>query len=92
MICLQALIDGPCSDVGRKQIAFKYLHLTKFVIKIGRSARTGVVKKAWEKAEMTQKWAETTWAKKIIQREKVGIHMHVEKNSLFKKSNELFSV
>ena len=68
---LQALIDGPCSNVGRKQINFKALHLTKFTIPIGRSARYGIVKKHWEKEGITEKWNNTTWAKKIADKEKV---------------------
>ena len=66
------LCDGPLSGVARKALPVKQLHLTPFVIKIGPSARTGVVRKAWEKAEISQKWAETTWAKKLAAREKVS--------------------
>merc|ERR1712038_606484 len=51
----RALIDGPCSGVARRQISFKYLHLTDYVIKIGNSARKASVMKAWAKAEITQK-------------------------------------
>merc|ERR1711944_5309 len=64
----RALIDGPCSGVARKQISFKMLHLTDYVIKIGPSSRAGIVKKAWEKAEITQKWEASSWAKKIANR------------------------
>merc|ERR1711936_348127 len=66
----RALVDGPCSDVARQQMNFKSLHLTSFVINISHGARNGTVRKAWEKAEVTQKWAETSWAKKIAQKEK----------------------
>lgn len=31
--------------------------------KLPRGARTGAVKRAWEKAEIDTKWAETSWAK-----------------------------
>jgi len=51
---------------------FKQMHLTKFVVKIPPGARVGTLKKAWEKQEMTKKWEETTWAKKIAQRDLVG--------------------
>jgi len=51
---------------------FKQMHLTKFVVKIPPGARAGTLKKAWEKQEMTKKWEETTWAKKIAQRDLVG--------------------
>ncbi|GFS20011.1 60S ribosomal protein L14-like [Elysia marginata] len=66
----RALVDGPCSGVNRKDMNFKALHLTQFKIKIGPSARTGTVRKAWEKAEIDQKWSETTWAKKLANVEK----------------------
>merc|ERR1711879_150400 len=49
---------------------FKALHLTPFTIKIGHSARSGTVRKAWEKADVSKKWAESTWAKKLDSREK----------------------
>jgi len=54
-------------------MTFKQLHLTQFVIKFPHGARSGCVRKAWEKAEVDKQWAETTWAKKIAAREQVGI-------------------
>ncbi|KAL3860694.1 hypothetical protein ACJMK2_010785 [Sinanodonta woodiana] len=66
----RALIDGPCSNVARKQMNFKALHLTSFKLKIPRSVRSKGVRKAWEKDEISKKWEETTWAKKIATREK----------------------
>jgi len=69
----QALIDGPCTGVKRKAMSFKQMHLTKFVIKFPHGARSGAVRKAWEKAEVDKQWAETTWAKKIASREQVCI-------------------
>ncbi|XP_055890920.1 60S ribosomal protein L14-like isoform X1 [Biomphalaria glabrata] len=61
----RALVDGPCSGVGRKDMNFKALHLTPYTIKINHSARTGTVKKAWEAAEVNKKWEQSTWAKKL---------------------------
>jgi large subunit ribosomal protein L14e len=66
----RALVDGPCTGVRRQSMSFKQLHLTPFVLNFPHSARAGVVKKAWEKAEIDKKWPETTWAKKIEAREK----------------------
>merc|ERR1712066_644570 len=66
----RALIDGPCSGVSRKDINFKALHLTSFTVKIGHSARSGTVRKAWDKAEISKKWAESSWAKKLASQEK----------------------
>ncbi|XP_071480836.1 large ribosomal subunit protein eL14-like [Diadema antillarum] len=61
----RALVDGPCSGVQRQGIRFKQLHLTDFVISIPHSARNSTVRKAWEKDEITKKWEETRWAKKL---------------------------
>merc|ERR1712244_66089 len=66
----RVLVDGPCSGILRKDMNIKALHLTPFTVKIGHSARTGTVRKAWEAAEVTKKWQETTWAKKIAARER----------------------
>ena len=71
VLVLKALIDGPCSGVLRRDANFKSLHLTQFTIKIGPSARTGTVRKKWEADEITKKWQETTWAKKIAAKERV---------------------
>lgn len=37
------------------------------------SARQKYVRRAWEKAEVDKKWAESSWAKKIEARQKVII-------------------
>merc|ERR1711935_468910 len=66
----RALIDGPASGVARRQCSFKFLHLTEYVIKIGNSARKGSVLKAWTKADIPTKWENSTWCKKIQNREK----------------------
>ncbi|XP_002741492.1 large ribosomal subunit protein eL14-like [Saccoglossus kowalevskii] len=66
----RVLVDGPCSGVMRQAVNMKRLHLTKFVLKIPHSVRTKIVRKAWEKDEITKKWQDTTWAKKIVIKEK----------------------
>lgn len=35
-----------------------------------RGARTGAVKKFWEKAEIDAKWKESNWAKRKLQQER----------------------
>nr|ABX44817.1 putative 60S ribosomal protein RPL14 [Flustra foliacea] len=60
----RALVDGPCSGVSRQMINFKSLQLTKFLVKVGPGARTNTVTKAWKKADITAKWAESSWAKR----------------------------
>ncbi|GFY65554.1 60S ribosomal protein L14 [Trichonephila inaurata madagascariensis] len=64
----RALIDGPCTDVKRQAIHFKRLRLTKFRIMFPHSAGSNVVRKLWEKENITEKWKETTTAKKIAAR------------------------
>ncbi|CAG5133791.1 unnamed protein product [Candidula unifasciata] len=66
----RALVDGPCSGVNRKDLNFKALHLTQFTVGIAHSARTGTVRKAWEKADINKKWEQTTWAKKLATSER----------------------
>lgn len=48
---------------------FKSLQMTDFVISITHSTRTILVKKAFEDAEVSKKWAETAWARKLERRE-----------------------
>ena len=43
----------------------KTLYLTKFTVKIPHSAREKTLKKAWAKADVDAKWAESSWAKKL---------------------------
>uniref|UniRef100_A0A3Q2XC30 Large ribosomal subunit protein eL14 n=1 Tax=Haplochromis burtoni TaxID=8153 RepID=A0A3Q2XC30_HAPBU len=66
----RALVDGPCTGVRRQSMPFKCMHLTDYVIKIPHSARQKFVRKAWEKAQVNEKWSESSWAKKIEARQK----------------------
>ncbi|KAH3769783.1 60S ribosomal protein L14-like [Dreissena polymorpha] len=66
----RVLIEGPCTNVTRKQVNLKALQLTQFVLKVPRSGRQKVVRKMWEKENISKKWSETIWAKKIANREK----------------------
>ncbi|XP_063951474.1 large ribosomal subunit protein eL14-like isoform X2 [Lytechinus pictus] len=66
----RALIDGPLSGVKRQGMRFKQLHLTDFVIGIPHSARNSTVRKAWEKENITTKWEETIWAKKLAAKQR----------------------
>lgn len=66
----QALIDGPCTNVCRKALNFKHLSLTDFKITVGPSAKSGPVKKAFEKGEILEKWEKTAWAKKLVTKKK----------------------
>ncbi|KAM0816670.1 hypothetical protein AB5N19_02472 [Seiridium cardinale] len=71
----RVLVDGPSSDpklvVPRQALRLSDVLLAPFVVeKLPRAARTGTVKKAWEKAEIDAKWKESSWAKAKDQKEK----------------------
>lgn len=66
----EALVDGPESGVPRQAISFKRIALTDFVISIPPGVRTTPVSKAWKKADIDTKWAQTAWAKKLATRAK----------------------
>ncbi|ETS84191.1 60S ribosomal protein L14-A [Pestalotiopsis fici W106-1] len=71
----RVLVDGPSSDaklvVPRQAISLSDVLLAPFVIeKLPRGARTGAVKKFWEKAEIDAKWKQSSWAKSKDQKEK----------------------
>ncbi|KAL7268132.1 60S ribosomal protein L14B, partial [Rhizina undulata] len=66
----RVLIDSP-KDVPRQSFPLTHTTLTPIVIsQLPRAGRSGVVAKAWEKAGVESKWAESAWAKKIASRER----------------------
>lgn len=72
---VQILVDGPSTDTKtatpRQSIPLAQVVLTPIVLeKLPRGARTGVVKKVWEKAGIEAKWQESSWAKKREQKER----------------------
>ena len=65
----QVLIDGPSGKEGtvvpRQPFPLSKVSLTPFVIpKLPKSSGTGPLKKVWEKNEIDEKWAESSWSKK----------------------------
>merc|ERR1712116_36981 len=66
----RAVLDGPCSGVLRQARRYNELHLTNFVVKIQRGTTTKAVRLAWEDAKVSEKWAATSWARRIEKREK----------------------
>merc|ERR1711941_78757 len=56
------IIDSPTKDSRQK------INMTKFKLEFLFGAKTSTVKKAWEAADMSAKWAETAWAKKIVKK------------------------
>merc|ERR1712050_47155 len=61
----RVLIDGPCSEVPRQAYRIKNLHLTPLTTKFQFSSKSRVVRKAWEEDKISQKWAESAWAKRM---------------------------
>merc|ERR1712215_197883 len=61
----RVLLDGPCSGVKRQAYRIKNLHMTPLVTKFPFSARSKVVRTAWEKDGITKKWDESAWAKRM---------------------------
>ncbi|KAL4235279.1 60S ribosomal protein L14 [Mactra antiquata] len=66
----RVLVEGPCTNVARKQINLKAIQLTQFRLQIPASCRQKIVRKNWEAEKITEKWNNSTWAKKIAAREK----------------------
>ncbi|KAF8365917.1 rpl-14, partial [Pristionchus pacificus] len=64
----KVLLDGPASGVLRSVRNLKDLQLTKFKVPIRLQQRTKNVEKAWTEAEISKKWQESTWAKKLAAR------------------------
>ncbi|KAH3679730.1 hypothetical protein WICMUC_000761 [Wickerhamomyces mucosus] len=65
----RALIDGPTTGVPRQSISLAQVVLTPLTFSLPRGARTGIVSKKFTAAEIESKWATSSWAKKIAQRE-----------------------
>ncbi|SCV00217.1 LAMI_0G03642g1_1 [Lachancea mirantina] len=65
----RALIDGPESGVPRQAVNLGHVVLTPLTFSLPRGSKTGVVSKKWVAAGVNDKWAASSWAKKIAQRE-----------------------
>jgi len=64
----RVLIDGPLTGVVRQAINITSLHLTSLKVHLPHGSRTKVVRKEWIKADISKKWDESTWAKKLKQK------------------------
>ena len=61
----KAIIDGPSTGVPRQSLRYRYLSLTPHVVpKLPRASNTSTVKKYFDQSGVTEKWAESAWAKK----------------------------
>lgn len=62
---IQAIIDGPTTDVHRQSFRYRHLTLTPFLLKkLPRGAGSGVVKKLFEQEGIAEKWTNSKWAQK----------------------------
>merc|ERR550519_1232243 len=68
----RALVDGPHTGVRRQEYKYSHLHLTKFVIKMQHGQHSKYVRKAWDDAEITKKWEESKWARRIVRKKLRG--------------------
>merc|ERR1712042_83523 len=59
----RALIDGP--EVPRQAYRIKDLHLIKFKLKFGHSAKSKIVHQAWSEEEVSKKFAESSWGQRL---------------------------
>jgi ribosomal protein L14E/L6E/L27E len=72
---LQVLVDGPASTadktVPRHEARLSDVSLTPIVIsKLPRASRNGIVRAAWEKEGVEQKWSQSAYAKRKERTEK----------------------
>ncbi|KAK6903615.1 hypothetical protein I203_107120 [Kwoniella mangroviensis CBS 8507] len=66
----RALIDGPTTSVPRQAFPYRNLILTPYTLaSLPRGAGNGVVKKAFEKSGVFEKWQASGWAKKLAARQ-----------------------
>ncbi|XP_042239944.1 60S ribosomal protein L14-like [Homarus americanus] len=61
----RALIDGPSTGVPRQGFMFSEMFLTKYLLKINRSQRSKLVRKAWDDEKITEKFDGSVWNKNL---------------------------
>ncbi|CCK68317.1 60S ribosomal protein eL14 KNAG_0A06610 [Huiozyma naganishii CBS 8797] len=66
----KVLVDGPESGVPRQSVNLSQIVLTPLTFSLTRGARTSTVSKKWTAAGVSDKWAASSWAKKIAQRQR----------------------
>merc|ERR1712055_938992 len=66
----RVLVDGPCSGVSRQAYRIKNMHLMPLVTKFPFSSRSKVVRAAWERDDISKKWEESSWAKRMAMKAK----------------------
>eukprot|EP00112_Aurelia_sp_Birch-Aquarium-sp1_P020250 Seg518.3 transcript_id=Seg518.3/GoldUCD/mRNA.D3Y31 product="60S ribosomal protein L14" pseudo=true protein_id=Seg518.3/GoldUCD/D3Y31 len=66
----RVLCDNPTNGVPRQTVNLKHLNLTDITIKVPHGARTGTVRKAYEKEDVNAQWEKTAWAQKLARKVK----------------------
>lgn len=61
----RVLLDGPLTGVAREVYPIKRISLTDIRVDVHKGARSGVIRKAWEKDNVTDKFNATSWGKKL---------------------------
>merc|ERR1712046_11507 len=64
----RCLCYGPTSGVARQVLTYKRLSLTDIKIDLGRGAKGKTADAAWKAASVDEKWAATSWGKKLAAR------------------------
>ena len=63
------LADGPTTGVTRQAYRQKEMHLTPMKVNFPFNASTKVVRSQLATAKVAEKWAESTWSKRLQQKE-----------------------
>ncbi|KAJ5071366.1 60S ribosomal protein L14 [Anaeramoeba ignava] len=68
----KVLVDGPSkvNHVPRHAISIKRITLTNLKVKIPHGAKLKTLMKAYEKADIANKWKNSAWGKKLLIRQK----------------------
>jgi len=68
----RVLVDGPMPITGvhHQAVPIKRLALTDFKVDVKRNARQKTLLAAWEEGDVMAKWQQSSWAKKIENKQK----------------------
>ncbi|XP_065676257.1 uncharacterized protein LOC100201163 [Hydra vulgaris] len=64
----RGIVENPVNGIPRQVMRFKDLSLTDLKIDIPLGARSGAVRKQYEKSEINAKWDKTAWCAKLKNR------------------------
>nr|ALS05104.1 60S ribosomal protein L14 [Centropages tenuiremis] len=84
----KVLIDGPTSGVSRQAYALKQMHLTPLKVNFPFDAPTRVVRKELTAKKVDEKWAESSWAKRLENKAKRAAMTDFDRFKLRKAKNQ----